>query len=93
MVEEPDFVMTISQEVTDPPKIPPEFYRPPERIESPLTVETRPALLPFGELGWQTFERLCLRLTSLDSDARYAKLNAKRVGPSQPVDYPDDSPK
>jgi hypothetical protein len=30
--------------------------------------------LPFGEITWQNFERLCFRLASLDSDVEYSRL-------------------
>lgn len=37
-------------------------------------VVTRRQLLPFGELSWQDFERLCLRLARLDGDPEYWQL-------------------
>ena len=30
--------------------------------------------MPFGEITWQNFERLCFRLASLDGDVEYSRL-------------------
>ena len=37
-------------------------------------VETRAQKLPFGELSWENFERLCLRLAQIDSNTEHCRL-------------------
>jgi hypothetical protein len=37
-------------------------------------VDTLEQILPFGELTWQNFERLCLRLAGTDGDIEYYRL-------------------
>lgn len=50
---------------------------PPDAVPSTLPVVTRAQQLPFGELTWENFERLCHRLTALGADvehcARYGR--------------------
>ena len=59
--------------------------RTPRRVENPawlrddpvgkavsLPVRTRPSLLPFHELAWEDFERLCLRLSERGARAEAA---------------------
>lgn len=47
---------------------------PPDSVEVNPPVETLAQELPFGELTWQNFERLCLRLATIDGDVEYCRL-------------------
>lgn len=57
---------------------------PPDAAPPPPPVTTRNQLLPFGELSWENFERLCHRLTALDGDiehcARYGRQGEAQGG-------------
>lgn len=57
---------------------------PPDAVPSKPPVTTRIQLLPFGELSWENFERLCHRLTALDGDiehcARYGQQGEAQEG-------------
>jgi hypothetical protein len=44
----------------------------PDEIEPP--VDTLDQVLPFEKLTWKNFERLCLRLSSMDGDAEHWRL-------------------
>ena len=52
----------------------------PTWLETPATssvsppVETREQELPFDQLSWEDFERLCLRLARSESDVEYCRL-------------------
>jgi hypothetical protein len=50
------------------------LYAPPETKVGPPPVRTHAQLLPFGDLSWPDFERLCLRLADLESDVEHAQL-------------------
>lgn len=67
-------------------ELPPALYRPPDRVEPSLPVVTRPGVLPLGELHWETFERLCLRLAAQGPDARHAKLYGRPGQAQQGID-------
>jgi hypothetical protein len=43
-------------------------------------------VLPFGQLSWETFERLCLRLAAESRDARYARLYGRRGQAQEGID-------
>src|SRR5258708_27609576 len=47
---------------------------PPDSVEVAPPVDPRAQELPFGALTWKNFERLCLRLASLDGDVEYSRL-------------------
>lgn len=47
---------------------------PPDSAEIAPPVDTLAQELPFGEITWQNFERLCRRLASLDGDVEYCRL-------------------
>lgn len=57
---------------------------PADAVPSVLPVVTRVQVLPFGELSWENFERLCHRLTALDGDvehcARYGRQGDAQEG-------------
>lgn len=44
---------------------------PADAVPSVLPVVTRIQVLPFGELSWENFERLCHRMTALDGDIEH----------------------
>src|SRR5688572_15416463 len=50
---------------------------PPSSLVQPPTL-TRIQALPFSELTWEDFERLCLRLVRLDSDIEHSQLYGVR---------------
>jgi hypothetical protein len=50
---------------------------PPSGVENP-PVQTRLQELPFGQLTWENFERLCLRLVRLESDVEHCQLYGTR---------------
>jgi hypothetical protein len=56
---------------------------PPDGVPLPGT-ETRPQVLPFGNLTWENFERLCYRLagkdSSIESYARYGRVGQAQHG-------------
>jgi hypothetical protein len=47
---------------------------PPDAADVAPPVDTLAQELPFGEITWQNFERLCRRLASLDGDVEYCCL-------------------
>nr|QNO56865.1 hypothetical protein KGHFPOIM_00007 [Methanosarcinales archaeon ANME-1 ERB7] len=49
-------------------------------------VETRLQELPFGELTWEDFERLCLRLVRLESNVEYCQLYGVRGQKQEGID-------
>jgi len=49
-------------------------------------VETRPQELPFGELAWEDFERLCLRLVRLESNMEHCQLYGVRGQKQEGID-------
>jgi hypothetical protein len=53
---------------------PPWVLEPPDGEDVPPPVETRDQLLPFEKLRWENFERLCLKLASLEGDAEFWRL-------------------
>ena len=50
---------------------------PPTRSEIPPPIVTRRQLLPVDSLGWENFERLCLRLLELESDAVHVSVPSR----------------
>ena len=50
------------------------MLEPPDAAEIAPPVDMHAQELPFGEITWQNFERLCFRLASLDSDVEYSRL-------------------
>ncbi|MGC2236180.1 MAG: NACHT domain-containing protein [Pyrinomonadaceae bacterium] len=55
------------------PSVPSWLEMPPTSTVKPPTT-TRIQLLPFGDLTWENFERLCLRLTKLENDVEHCQL-------------------
>ena len=55
----------------------PSVTSPPDGVPPAPSVVTRAQVLPFGELTWENFERLCRRLVSFEGDvehrARYGR--------------------
>ena len=62
---------------TKQPFIPSRLTTPPTSKVDPPTVSNKQEL-PFGELSWEDFEKLCLRLVSKDSDVEFCKLYGVR---------------
>lgn len=63
---------------------PPSVTSPPDGVPPAPPVTTRTQCLPFGELTWENFERLCLRLVGLEGDvvhcARYGRQGEAQAG-------------
>lgn len=57
--------------------IPSWLEEPPSQTISP-PVQTRRQELPFGELAWEDFERLCLRLVRLEAKVEHCQLYGER---------------
>jgi tetratricopeptide (TPR) repeat protein len=55
-----------------------------EQIAPPVVTSLQ--LLPFDELGWDNFERLCLRLAEADGEVEYAGLYGVRGQDQQGID-------
>ncbi|MCP3463094.1 restriction endonuclease [Bradyrhizobium sp. CCGUVB23] len=49
-------------------------FEPPDAAEITPPVDTLAQELPFGEISWQNFERLCHRLAKSDGDVEYCRL-------------------
>ncbi len=62
---------------TTSPQIPTWLGTPADSIPNPPVV-TRVQELPFSELTWENFERLCLRLAKLESDVEHCQLYGTR---------------
>ncbi|MGC2413331.1 MAG: hypothetical protein WA459_11630 [Stellaceae bacterium] len=52
---------------------------PPNGVPAHPPVTTRPQVLPFGELTWENFERLCYRLAG-NAASEMLAVNAETVG-------------
>lgn len=67
-----------------PPSLVPSVSSPPDGVPPAPPVTTRAQCLPFGELTWENFERLCHRLMSLEGDvehcARYGRQGEAQAG-------------
>lgn len=50
----------------------PGLMTPPDAVPDRLPVRTRDHALPFGELSWENFERLCHRLASTDANVEHS---------------------
>jgi hypothetical protein len=53
----------------------------------PFPVETAAQLLPFGELPWEDFERLCYRLVRAEADCEDARLFGERGQDQSGIDF------
>lgn len=58
----------------------------PEKVVTSLPVSTRLQRLPLGELTWENFERLCVRLVSKDADAEFAQAYGVRGQNQEGID-------
>ena len=64
---------------------PPSWLRvPPTARSVPTPIQTRSQLLPVGDLEWEDFERLCLRLLELDAEL----IHVSATGPSGETTMP-----
>lgn len=59
---------------------------PPDEVPSGPPVTTRVQSLPFDALSWENFERLCHRLTALDSDVEYCVRYGRQGDPQEGID-------
>ena len=64
----------------------------PSYLELPVTgivnppVETSAQTLPFGDLTWENFERLCLRLARLERDVEYCQIYGDKGDEQEGID-------
>lgn len=58
----------------------------PDRVPSVLPVRTRVQKLPFNELTWENFERLCHRLMALDGDVEYCARYGRQGDAQEGID-------
>jgi energy-coupling factor transporter ATP-binding protein EcfA2 len=72
----------------DPQLSPPyaDLNAPPDRVPAHPPVTTRPQVLPFGELTWENFERLCSRLAGQDERVEYAARYGRSGQAQQGID-------
>jgi hypothetical protein len=64
----------------------PSYLNTPSRSAVRPPVETRAQDLPFGELAWEDFERLCLRLARLEGDVLHCQLYGTRGQNQEGID-------
>jgi hypothetical protein len=64
----------------------PAYLHGPARSAIRPPVQTRVQELPFGELAWEDFERLCLRLAWLEADVVYCQLYGTRGQKQEGID-------
>lgn len=64
----------------------PSWLEIPPASAPPPPVDTRPQLLPFGDLGWEDFERLCVRLAREEGDIEHCQLYGARGQQQQGID-------
>lgn len=65
--------------------LPSYLYTPPSTIVNPPTTTLKQEL-PFSELAWEDFEKLCLRLASKNSDIDQCRLYGTRGDPQEGID-------
>jgi NACHT domain len=65
--------------------IPSWLETPPRSTVNP-PIETRQQELPFGELTWEDFEKLCLRLARLEADVEHCQLYGERGQDQEGID-------
>jgi hypothetical protein len=63
-----------------------ELRKPVDAVVAP-PVQTRHQVLPFGQLSWENFERLCLRLASMESDVRSARPYGRPGQSQEGIDF------
>ncbi len=59
---------------------------PPTAVPTAPPIETRQQVLPFGDLTWENFERLCFRLAGRDADAEHWELYGRQGQAQQGID-------
>ena len=74
----------MTEDQAPPPSIAVDLYAPPDRVPVHAPVSTRTQVLPFGELTWENFERLCHRLAGqnerIEHVARYGRSGQAQQG-------------
>lgn len=68
-------------------EIPAYLESPPDQVPPPPPVATRPQELPFGQITWENFERLCLRLARRETDIRQCFLYGQRGQDQRGIDF------
>lgn len=68
------------------PSITADLNAPPDRVPAHPHVSTRPQVLPFGELTWENFERLCYRLAGQDERIEYVARYGRSGQAQQGID-------
>lgn len=68
------------------PSITADLNAPPDRVPAYPPVSTRPQVLPFGELTWENFERLCHRLAGQDERIEYVARYGRSGQAQQGID-------
>ena len=58
----------------------------PPNAEPPPPVETRTYPLPIGQLTWENFERLCVRIAELEADVEYCRQYGVRGQDQEGID-------
>lgn len=58
----------------------------PDGVPNSPPVATRIQLLPFGELSWENFERLCHRMTAFDGDIEYCARYGRQGDAQEGID-------
>jgi hypothetical protein len=66
--------LTINEEPNSDGRVPSWLRLPANSAPRVLPTITNLQLLPFADLAWENFERLCLRLIELDSAVEYCQL-------------------
>jgi hypothetical protein len=74
----------MTEDQAPPSSIAVDLFAPPDRVPAHPPVSTRPQVLPFGELTWENFERLCHRLAGqterIEYVARYGRSGQAQQG-------------
>lgn len=66
--------------------IPATLRRPPDGVPVEPPTTTRETLLPFAQLSWENFERLCLRLAEADAAVEYCARYGRQGQAQQGID-------
>jgi hypothetical protein len=76
---------TFRSDGEEPVPLPPWLSSPAQAGVAP-PVRTAPSVLPLGQLAWEDFERLCVRLAALEGDPEFCHLYGTRGQAQQGID-------
>lgn len=76
---------TFQSDGEEPVPLPPWLSSPAQAGLAP-PIRTAPSVLPLGQLAWEDFERLCVRLAALDGDPEFCHLYGTRGQAQQGID-------